>query len=76
MQQAPYWANYMKQIVFDIQHTHQMHLHFAKLYNLFIVWSIPHVLDDLITGLFLGLHPANERWCYFVMVSLIGRVQT
>ena len=28
------------------------------------------------TGLILGLHPANERWCYFVMTSHIGWVQT
>ena len=27
-------------------------------------------------GLILGLHPANERQRYFVMTSLIGRVQT
>ena len=27
------------------------------------------------SGLILGLHPANERWCYFVTTSLIGWVQ-
>ena len=27
------------------------------------------------TGLILGLHPANERWRYFVTTSLIGWVQ-
>ena len=26
-------------------------------------------------GLILGLRPANERWCYFVTTSLIGRSQ-
>ena len=26
-------------------------------------------------GLILGLHPANERRCYFVTTSLIGWVQ-
>ena len=29
-----------------------------------------------ISGLILGLHPANERWRYFVTTSLIGRAQT
>ena len=24
------------------------------------------------TGLIVGLHPANERWCYSVTTSLIG----
>ena len=28
-----------------------------------------------LSGLILGLHPANERWRYFVMKSLIGWVQ-
>ena len=28
-----------------------------------------------VTGLILGLHPANERRRYFVMASLIGWVQ-
>ena len=28
-----------------------------------------------ISGLSLGLHPANERQCYFVTMSLIGWVQ-
>ena len=32
--------------------------------------KIPHA------GLILGLHPANERWRYFVMTSLIGWAQT
>ena len=27
------------------------------------------------TGMILGLRPANERWHYFVMTSLIGWVQ-
>ena len=27
------------------------------------------------TGLILSLCPANERWCYFVTMSLIGWVQ-
>ena len=27
------------------------------------------------TGLILGLHSANERWCYFVTMSLIGWAQ-
>ena len=31
---------------------------------------------DLISGLILGLHPANERRCYKVTLSLIGWVQT
>ena len=25
--------------------------------------------------LILGLHPANENWCYFVTMSLIGWAQ-
>ena len=29
-----------------------------------------------LSGLILGLRPANERWCYFVMTSLIGWAQT
>ena len=29
----------------------------------------------LSTGLFLDLRPTNERWCYFVVASLIGWVQ-
>ena len=28
-----------------------------------------------ITGLIIGLRPANERWCYFVTTSLIGWAQ-
>ena len=32
-------------------------------------------LGQSITGLILGLHPANERWRYFVTTSLIGWVQ-
>ena len=28
-----------------------------------------------VTGLILGLHPANERWRYKVTPSLIGRAQ-
>ena len=28
------------------------------------------------TGLIIGLHPANERWRYFVTTSLIGWAQT
>ena len=28
------------------------------------------------TGLILGLHSANERQCYFVIMSLIGWTQT
>ena len=35
--------------------------------------SIAMLLLD--TGLILGLRPANERWHYFVMTSLIGWVQ-
>ena len=31
---------------------------------------------SILAGLILGLHPANERWHYFVMPSLIGWVQT
>ena len=37
-----------------------------------IVWA----KIDMETRLILDLHPANERWCYFVMMSLIGWVQT
>ena len=28
------------------------------------------------TGLILGLHTTNERWCYFVTTSLIGWAQS
>ena len=31
--------------------------------------------NELITGLILGLRPANDRWRYFVMTSLIGWAQ-
>ena len=31
--------------------------------------------DAWISGLILGLHPANERRCYFVTTSLIGWAQ-
>ena len=31
--------------------------------------------QQLITGLIPGLLPANERWRYFLMASLIGWVQ-
>ena len=34
------------------------------------------ILPGTGTGLILALHPANERCCYFVTTSLIGRVQT
>ena len=30
---------------------------------------------NMTAGLILGLHPANERRCYFVTMSLIGCVQ-
>ena len=30
---------------------------------------------DIISGLILGLHPANERWRYLVTTFLIGWVQ-
>ena len=33
-------------------------------------------LPCFITGLILGFCSANERWCYFVMTSLIGWAQT
>ena len=33
-------------------------------------WCHSIVLLDL--GMILGLHPANERWGYFVTASLIG----
>ena len=33
-------------------------------------------LSDMITGLILGLRPANERRRYFVMTSLIDWAQT
>ena len=33
-----------------------------------------HVI--IVTGLIPGLHPANERQCYFVSTSLIGWAQT
>ena len=37
---------------------------------------LPDVHDcDGIAGLILGLHPANERWHYFVTTSLIGWAQ-
>ena len=32
--------------------------------------------DGLCTGLILGLHPANEKWCYFATMSLIAWAQT
>ena len=32
-------------------------------------------LGKYITGLILGLRPANERRCYFVTTSLIGWAQ-
>ena len=31
---------------------------------------------NILTGLILGLHPANERRRYFVTTSLIGWAQT
>ena len=31
--------------------------------------------EECPTGLILGLFPANERWRYFVMMSLIGLAQ-
>ena len=31
---------------------------------------------EVISGLILSLRPANERWCYFVTMFLIGWVQT
>ena len=40
--------------------------------------SILSILEknDHVTGLIIGLHPANERRCYKVMLPLIGRMQT
>ena len=40
-----------------------------------LLYILLHVIQySHITGLILGLHPANESWCYFV-TSLIGWVQ-
>ena len=44
-------------------------------------WLIICLLNSLApsrcrsSGLILGLRPANERWCYIVMMSLIGWMQ-
>ena len=35
-------------------------------------WNLKAII---IAGLILGLHPANERWSYFVTMSLIGWAQ-
>ena len=38
-------------------------------------WHFHHKSDSAISGLILGLHPANERRRFFVMISHIGWVQ-
>ena len=43
-----------------------------------IMYVMPYKLctwSYVTTGMILGLRPANERWRYFVMTSLIGWVQ-
>ena len=32
-------------------------------------------MDNIMTGLILGVRPANERRCYFVATCLIGGLQ-
>ena len=38
-------------------------------------WPMSTILGIIHTGLIFGLHPANERWRYFVTTSLIGWMQ-
>ena len=42
---------------------------------LFVPCIHAYISQEYITGLILGLRPANERWRYFVTTSLIGWVQ-
>ena len=41
-----------------------------------VPWPDPYAEYVVPTGLILGLWPANERWHYFVTMSLIGWAQT
>ena len=39
-------------------------------------FQLLYVLNYTVTGLIIGMHPANERHCYKVTASLIGWAQT
>ena len=42
-----------------------------------MIWQYkPQAQTGMVSGLILGLHPANERRRYYVTASLIGWVQT
>ena len=45
-------------------------------YGMIPVNSPLHPLSMFDTGIILCMHPANERWCYYVTPSLIGWAQT
>ena len=52
------------------------HTHHAQYFNSrcpdFIVWHVINCQND-VAWINLCMHPANERWCYSVTPSLIGR---
>ena len=53
---------------------HLLHV-FAKWSAIMLSFNDFHVVSQMLTGLILGLHPANERWRYFVTMFLIGWAQ-
>ena len=47
---------------------------FLPNHHLLIALTFLHITTLHIPGISLCMHPANERWCYTVMLSLIGWV--